>query len=178
MKRRSLSIALAASFSMLASQAHAQQCIAEKQVESLAIYALPAIVKGVQTECVNELSDDGFLAQSGEAFVQPYLAMQDSVWPDAKAGFLLFAAKGEEDQAEDEMDLLASLPDEAVRPLLDLILTEKVGEEIKLSDCGRIERAVELVAPLPPENTGGLIALIAGLAGVDDPRICEYTSPQ
>ena len=171
---RSLTLALATSAALISSQASAQACISEAQIESMSIYAVPLIVEGVGAKCERQLAGEGFLARSGTDFSAPYLALQDAAWPDAKAGFLIFASK--EPQVEGDTtdaDLLRILPDEALRPLFDVIITQKISEGVKPKDCGRIERVLELLAPLPPENTGGLVALLFEIVGAKDPEICE-----
>ena len=174
MRIRSLAISIAASASLVAGQASAQDCISQAQISNLAIYAVPLLVDGVQGKCLGQLPSNGFLATSGAEFTAPYTSLQDSVWPQAREGFMYFAANGEDqDEGMADDEFLGSLPDEALRPLFDLIITEKVGESIKLGDCRKVERALELMAPLPPENTGGLIALLVSAVGKEDPKVCE-----
>lgn len=170
MKLRPLAIALAASASLVGNQAAAQDCISEAEISGLAIYAIPLVVDGVQGKCEGQLSASGFLATSGADFSAPYLLKQDEVWPAARSGFMHFAKKG--DDAEGD-DLLNGLPDEALRPLFDLIIVQKVGESVAIKDCSKVERALELIAPLPPENTGGLVAMLGSLVGKEDPKVCE-----
>ena len=40
-----------------------------------------------------------------------------------------------------------------------------------------IERAMELLAPLPPENLGGLLTFILDVTDVKEPAICETENP-
>lgn len=170
----SLAISIAASASLMAGQASAQDCISQSQISSLAIYAVPLLVDGVQGKCAGQLPSNGFLATSGAEFTAPYTRLQDSAWPEAREGFMYFAANGGgQDQTMADEEFLGGLPDEALRLLFDLIITEKVGESVKPGDCRKVERALELMAPLPPENTGGLIALLLSEVGKEDPKVCE-----
>lgn len=179
MNIRSLAISIAAGASLVAGQASAQECISQAQISNLAIYAVPLLVDGVQGKCVGQLPSDGFLATSGAEFTAPYTHLQDSVWPEAREGFMYFAANGgkQDEGMQGEglanAQLLRSLPDEALRPLFDAIITQKVGESVKLGDCHKVERALELMAPLPPENTGELIALLVSAVGKQEPKVCE-----
>ena len=55
---------------------------------------------------------------------------------------------------------------------LDGDVAEQAAGEIKGESCGRIERGLELVSPLPAENVGGLAAFIFELADVKAPAVC------
>ena len=52
--------------------------------------------------------------------------------------------------------------------------TQMIAEEIKPATCGDIEAVLPLLAPLPPENYGGLMSTILGLVadGEDKLQIC------
>jgi hypothetical protein len=68
--------------------------------------------------------------------------------------------------------IVANLPDDALRPFVDALVGQMIAKEIKGDSCGKIERMLELVSPLPTENVGGLIAFIAEVAEIKDPPIC------
>lgn len=75
-------------------------------------------------------------------------------------------------EADEMMAMFQTLPPETVRPLFDAVIEQKVAEEIKVGDCAKIERGVELLSPLPPENVGGLITFLLDVAKVDNPKVC------
>lgn len=154
--------------------AAAQQelCITETEIASMAIYAMPGLVKGLHLRCEELLSADGFLARDGDSFAGRYADLQDAAWPSAKSGFMKFVrVKASPDGGE--FDLLASLPDEAVRPLLDALLIQKLVTKIAQKDCGKVERVMKAIAPVEPDVAGELIGVIAGLSGLKDPVVCE-----
>jgi hypothetical protein len=55
---------------------------------------------------------------------------------------------------------------------VDGLVGQMIAKEIKGDSCGKIERGLELVAPLPAENIGGLFAFVAELADLKNPPIC------
>lgn len=151
----------------------AQSCVEQADVADATVYAMPLLYKAYTTKCQDELRSDGFIATRGDRFVAPYIAQQNSRWPGAARLLGQFAAGDKnENSKSSEADLFASLPEDALRPFVDAIVTLKVGEEIKLKDCGKIERTVELLSPLPPENVGGFLALLLEFADVKNPKLC------
>ncbi|MGB7374585.1 hypothetical protein [Pontixanthobacter sp.] len=151
--------------------AMAQNCVDQENISDAMIYSMPLLVSAFAEKCGDELADSGFMSTKGDAFAAQYLDRQDAVWPGAFTLLMQFAAK---DGDEAMANLFAALPEESVRPLVDAIIEQKVAEEIKLKDCAKIERGVEMLAPLPPENMGGLLAFLMDMANVKDPKICAY----
>jgi hypothetical protein len=70
------------------------------------------------------------------------------------------------------LDLLATLPDNAVRPLVDALIVQETAPKIELDNCGRIERVAQAMAPIDPEVAGTLLGLLVGFAGSDRVPIC------
>jgi hypothetical protein len=50
-----------------------------------------------------------------------------------------------------------------------------IAQDIKPRDCPTIDRAINLMAPLPPANTAGLIVLIASVAGGKDKKDSPFS---
>ena len=61
-------------------------------------------------------------------------------------------------------------------PLVDIfvgqMIKDDLAKEIKPETCGDIAEVMELVAPLPPENIGGLAGFLARVAGLENPPVC------
>lgn len=152
-------------------QADAAACVQQADLADAVVYAMPLLTNAMRTKCSGTLSSTGFMAQQGDAFIAPYAERQSEAWPGAMRLLAQFAGSGK-DGAE-MMATFSALPPETVRPLFDAIIEQKVGEEIKLADCAKIERGVELLAPLPPENVSGLVTFLIDLAKVDNPKLCR-----
>ena len=155
-------------------QASAEACVQEADLADAVVYAVPILTKAVRGKCSTTLSSSGFMAIQGDAFTAPYTARQGAAWPGALRMLSQFAAEGKD--GEEMMQMFGSLPAETVRPLFDAIIEQKVAEEIKLDDCTRIERGVELLSPLPPENVSGLVTFLLGIAKIDNPKLCPATN--
>lgn len=154
-----------------AQAAQAQSCLEPQDLNDAIIYSMPVLVETFERSCGASLREDGFFATRGEEFVAPYLAMQSERWPGALRLLKVFA--GTDEDAREATALFDALPEEALRPFVDGIVAQMVGKEIKQKDCSRIERGVELLSPLPPENVGGLLTFIVEMAGKKEPRLCS-----
>nr|WP_137678391.1 hypothetical protein [Parerythrobacter lutipelagi] len=152
--------------------ASAQACLPQEDVSDAVIYAMPLITQAAQTRCAQELADDGYLAASGAAFADRYVSLQDNAWPGAMRLLSQFAG----DDAGSSVELIQSLPETALRPFVDAIIMQKVSAEIKPKDCTKIERGMELLAPLPPQNTGDLVSFLFAMTDAKQPNVCKLDS--
>lgn len=164
--------AAAALASSPAAAAATPGCITEKEISQLAIYSVPSLVEGVRAKCGRTLSAKGYLATRGDAFAANYAALQNETWPAAKNAITKFATTKADTKEAENFAMLAGLPDDAVRPLLDAIIAQKIGESIKTKDCTKVERGIQLVSPLSPRDSGALLGFIFSMVKPDDAMIC------
>lgn len=68
--------------------------------------------------------------------------------------------------------MLSAMPEDALRPFVDALVGQMIAEQIKGESCGKIERGLELLSPLPSDNVGGLIAFVVELADLKNPPVC------
>ncbi|MEO9462992.1 MAG: hypothetical protein ABJ242_09670 [Marinomonas sp.] len=156
--------------------AMAEECVEQADLSATVVYAMPLLGDAVNEKCSKELSPTGFMATKSEAFLAPYRAKQDANWPGAFRLLKMFSKKG---KAPSGMgDMIDSLPESALRPFVDAVIVTMVGKEIKPADCGKIERGIALIAPLPEENVGDLAAFIFDMAEVKNPNLCPYRGDQ
>ena len=149
-----------------AAQAQAASCLTEKEVSGLVVYAMPSVIDATQTSCSNQLTGRGFLASGGTKMAQRYAARSDATWPQAKSAFFKLGKLKPKDT-----QMFAQLPDEAVRPLLDALIVQMVAQEIKPGSCRNIERLVQALDMLEPEQAGTLTGVIASLALTGDKEV-------
>lgn len=168
-------LALTAITSAQAAQAQQQACVAAADLGDAVVYAMPIAFDAARTVCANRLTRDGFMATGGERFMVPFRSSQDKAWPGAFRLIKTFMADGNNGGGASGMDIgamISALPEESLRPFVDGLVGQMIAEEIKGDTCGKIERGLELIAPLPPENVGGLFAFIAEMADLKSPPIC------
>ncbi|MXO58871.1 hypothetical protein GRI89_04865 [Altererythrobacter salegens] len=173
MKTR-LSIGAGIAFLALSSSASAQTaavapCITEAEVSAMVRYAMPEAIAASRVSCAAILTNDGYFATGGDDLQTRYAVGKDAAWPEAKTALLKLAG-GSEDK---DVASLAELPDDAVRPLVDALIQQKLVESIKPKSCSSIERMVKALSPLEPSELGDLAGVIASLALTDEkPRVC------
>jgi hypothetical protein len=146
-------------------------CLSEREVSAIAIYSVPGLVQAVRVSCAGRLGADGYLARRGDSFSARYVALQPKVWPQAKAGLLKVLA-GKSVQGRQNLDLIANLPDDAVRPLVDALIAQELSARIPASNCQPLERAIEAAAPIDPEVGGTLLGVIASLVNPQQLPVC------
>lgn len=167
--------ALAALASAQAAQAQQQPCVAPADLSDAVVYAMPIAFDAARTTCANRLSRSGFMTAKGDAYVAKFRAGQDKAWPGAFRLLKAFMAQNKSEEQANGMDIgamLSGMPDDTVRPFVDGLVGQMIAEEIKPADCGKIERGLELISPLPTDNIGGLIAFLVEVADVKNPSVC------
>jgi len=148
-------------------------CITEDEVSAVAIYSVPSIIQAIRLKCGPQLSSSGYLARSGDSLSRRYAALQPRVWPRAKAGMLkVLANQSSNNQAQQTTQMLSTLPDNAVRPLVDALIVQEVSGKIETRQCTRIEWVVEAISPIDPEVAGKVIGTVGGLIDPDQVPIC------
>lgn len=172
-------LAFAALTSAQAAQAAQQQaCVNAADLADTVVYAMPIAFDASRSACANRLSQRGFMATRGKEFVAKFRARQDAAWPGAFRMLQTFMARDADSASASGMDMnamLATMPQDALRPFVDAFVGQMIAQEIKGDSCNKIERGVELLSPLPVDNVGGLFAFIAEVADLKNPPIC--TSP-
>ena len=148
-------------------------CITEDEVSAVAIYSVPSILQAIRLKCGPQLSSSGYLAREGAQLSGRYAALQARVWPRAKSGMLkVLANQTSNSQAQQTNDMISTLPDNAVRPLVDALIVQEVSGKIATRQCTRIEWVVEAIAPIDPQVAGKVIGTVGGLIDPDQVPIC------
>ena len=152
--------------------ASAAPCLTAREFTALSIYALPSMIAGTTRTCSAVLPAGAFLRSGGDQLAQRYAGSRDRTWPEARAAFLKMTAAKDPDAAR----LLGGMPDDTLRQLADAAVSGIVSGQIKPASCPTIDRVLALLAPLPAENTGELIAVAVGLGSkAGQPRLGAVT---
>jgi hypothetical protein len=158
--------------------AAAQACVSAPEVQAMTIYAVPASVQALELRCADQLTASGFLAREGRGFAQRYAALQTRNWPQAKSGLLkVLGSNAVAGQVRDNLSLIAALPDQHVRPLVDALLVQELSGRIPLADCGTAEQLLETLSTIEPQVAGTLVSQMLTLFGNQPALICPATRP-
>ncbi|NQX95514.1 MAG: hypothetical protein HRT64_11470 [Erythrobacter sp.] len=174
---KSTLLASALGFAALASAQAAQAqnaCIMPEDAADTVMYLMPIAYDGMLKTCKNEFSDDSFLPSAdGRNYIEKFRTISDETWPGTyRAVEVLMASQGGEDDGMAET--LGQLDSDQLRPFADAFVGQIIAQEIKPDSCGKIDRGVELLSPLPAENVGGLVSFVLELVGGgNDLPICN-----
>lgn len=131
-------------------------CLTRTEAKSLFGYALPQVIDGAGQRCAQSLPEGAYMRRHGKELVARYSGQKERYWPGARTAFLKLGAKKDKQFGQ----IASQLPDESLRPLMDVTVSGLVSQAIPLDACEKIDLALDLLSPLPPENTAGLIALL------------------
>lgn len=142
-------------------------CLTRTEATSLVAYALPQAISGTAKRCAPVLPPNAFLRQHGGTLAARYAGQKDKYWPQAKPAFLKTLGGDGGDAAA----TVRNLPDDTMRQLADVFVEGFVSQKIALKSCDKLDLAIDLLSPLPPENTAGLIALTMEVASRAEPQV-------
>ena len=158
--------------------AQGTDCIQPADLADMTTYVMPLFMDGVQATCADALPTDSFVLAEGDAFAERFEPLRDNAWPGArrvlvsfienKTGATRAMAEGENSAMGGVVMNLMRMEGDELRPFVDAIATQMIAEELKPETCDGIEAILPLLAPLPPENYGGLVSTIFGLVVKED----------
>jgi hypothetical protein len=172
--RRAALVAIAA---LLASPATAQPrpCLTSPEAESLALVALPQVIRDTGRVCAARLPATSLIRRDGGALVAKYQTAADAAWPSAQSAIVKLS--------DPAVTLL--LQSDYARPVLTSMIAPLIVGRIALDDCATVDRLVTLLEPLPPRNTAGVVVTVlqylkadkarGGKAAVPDLPLCPTT---
>lgn len=158
-----------------------QACIEPSDLGDTIIYAMPLLYQSIEAPCSSVFAASPFMTIDAQAYVDQFYQRQDAAWPGTLRLIKTFMAvettqEGGSDTAMAEA--IAQLPPETLRPFADVIINqvidERIATNIKVSTCSDIAEAMELIAPLPPENLSGLAVFVAKQVELKNPTICGF----
>ena len=142
-------IALAASLA-IATPAAAAPCLTAREAETIALVALPDLVRETGRVCSAQLPPTSLMRRPSGPFLAKYQAAADAAWPGAREAIAKLS----------DPSVAMLLDSEYARPLLTALVVPMLVGRIAPSDCGTLDRLATLLEPLPPRNTAGIIVTV------------------
>jgi hypothetical protein len=167
-------LALVSSGQLLAAQtqaAQAEACMTRPELRGMVAYFLPTVLQSTIDTCTSRLAPDSYLLGRAPRLVESLEVDRSEAWPMAKKAIL----KMGDDRNKGTTELLANLPEEAVGPLINAIITKELSSEIKPENCADINRVMAPLEPLPAANMVDLVIEALSLAGRSEKkmRVCK-----
>lgn len=140
-------LALVIAGALACSPAAAQtRCLSAADAESIALVAMPEIVRDAGRVC-SMLPASSLLRRADGPFLQKYDREADRAWPAARVAIAKLS--------DPAVELL--LLSEYARPMLTSLFAPQITGRIQPADCPTLDRLVTLLEPLPARNTAGIV---------------------
>lgn len=157
---RRFALALAALLAPVSGLAAAAEppCLSPGEFGALSTYSLPSLISGTTQRCAASLPVDAWLRANGGGLADRYASLRPRAWPGAKAAFVKVAPSVN----PMVVDVMDKLPDETIQQLVNAWMEALVVQQLPVERCGKIDRLLRLLSPLPPESTAELLGLAIG----------------
>ncbi len=165
-------LALAALTLPQAAQAAATtQCMTRPELHGMMAYMMPFAIDSLVQKCSNRLSASSFVVSRGPALSKDLATGQAAAWPMAKRAFMKFGGSADKDATA----MMEAMPESAMRPLLESVVTQEFSGMIKPENCKDIDAVLGTLAPLPASSYVDLLTqvVIIGARGDKQMQICE-----
>lgn len=177
MRRKGFFMTVAAWAALMATGAHAQSsaqghrddppvCLTTEEAEAVFTPMIPGVVRGVRNICGPTLPRTSYLHTKGDQLAARFTAA--AAEPNPAAGRGLAKMGGIEG-----LDMLAGLMVPAMTAMAEQMVAEQ-GKALKPADCARIDRALELLDPLPAGNVVALTVMLMEV-GVKEDKNAPFT---
>ena len=156
----------AASTTAMAQTPQQRPCISPAENEALVAYVMPDLIDALESRCASSLPSRAFLGTRSAALQKKLEPQADRAWPRARNAAQRFA--GTRLPVDTRFESVAKA---ALAPAATLIARGFDGDQCRMAD-----RLLAELAPLPPENLAGVMALFLeiGIAENEDVpfRVC------
>lgn len=161
-------LALTSAAQLQAAQAQqAQSCMTRPELRGLVAYFLPTVLQSTIDTCTQRLAPDSYLVGRAAQLLSSLESGRTDAWPMAKRAFVKMGGDSDKSSAE----LFASLPEAAVRPLIEAVIVQKLGTTIKPESCDDIDRVMAPLEPLPATNLVDVLTEAMAIAGRNDKQL-------
>lgn len=130
--------------------AEAKPCLTESEAQAVFLTIAPDVIRTVAQKCAPSLPESAMLRSGLAAFVGPYNTAAAAAGPQSGAAFAKMAGSD-----------MKGIDPATFKSMIGPMVGGMAAGQVKPTDCATIERAVTLLAPLPPVNVAGLIVLAA-----------------
>jgi hypothetical protein len=121
-------------------------CLTPAEAESIALVALPDIIRETGRVCT-ALPVNSLVRRTSGPFIAKYDNAADAAWPAARAAIAKLS----------DPSVMMLLQSDYARPLITSLFAPQVVGRITASDCPTIDRLATLLEPLPARNTAGIV---------------------
>lgn len=139
-------------------------CMTRPELRGMIAYVMPTAMGMVIERCRPALGKNAALLTRGPQVVSELEAGQAAAYPMARQAFTKFADSGD----KTTVNLMLSLPETSLKPVIESALSEKLMTSIKTENCPDIERVFGTLQPLPSANFVDFLTETLAIAMRDD----------
>lgn len=132
-------------------------CLTQAQVEAMTLFALPPLLEGAAKACAPALPANSYLMNRGRTLAQSLAAEGPTHWAAAGPAVAMLGGK----------EFPAGLSETTARGLIHDLVLNGLSTAKGREQCGRIDRAADLLSPLPARNLAGLVVLGVEIATIE-----------
>ena len=147
-----------------AKPAPARACLTPGELRAMVAYVMPSAMSTLIDRCRPGLPVGASLLGRGGQLVTEFEDGRVAAFPLARAAFAKFSDNGDKNTTA----IMLTMPDETFRPIMDEILSKKLGGSISVKDCADIDRVFATLAPLPAGNFIDLLAQVVTIGARED----------
>lgn len=151
-------VLIAALLAAAPSEQTQRPCLTQAQVEAMTLFALPPLLEGAAKACAPALPANSYLMNGGKTLAQTLAAESSAHWASASPAVTMLGGK----------DFPAGLSETTARGLIHDLVLNGLSTVKGREQCERIDRAADLLSPLPPRNLAGLVILGVEIATVEE----------
>ena len=141
------------------SAAQTAQCLTEPEMRGLVTYAMPTLADTLVQRCKASLPAGSYLNTRGPGLVTSLRAGQSAAWPTAREALIKVSGRD-----EDSNQMLRTMPESVVSPILEQMIGDRFGETLEPKTCKDIDRVLTPLAPLPAPNLVEAVTQVAMIA--------------
>ena len=152
------SVLIAALLAAAPAEEAKRPCLTQAQVEAMTLFVLPPLLEGAAKACAPALPANSYLMNGGRTLAQTLAAESPAHWASAGPAVTKLGGK----------DFPAGLSETTARGLIHDLVLNGLSSPKGREQCGRLDRAADLLSPLPPRNLAGLVVLGVEIATLEE----------
>ena len=150
-------------------QAQGMACVTPTEMEGLVTYFVPQVIDNVIESCSAHLPADSYVRTGLPSRAEELRGLSEAAWPAARSAFVKIGAGDRTDKAEE----ITEMPDDLLRPMLDIFLVEAIDLKLTPSSCGEVNDISQALAPLTGAQTAHLLAVTLSAAARGDKDVAS-----
>lgn len=145
-------------------QADPGACVTSAEMHGMVAYFLPVVLDSVAKNCSAFTPASSYLRAGLPGLEVQLREGREAAWPMARSAFFKLGGRK-------NAHTMASLSDDALRPLVDDMLGSKFSIPVDTAKCGEVNDIAEALAALNAPQTVHLIATILSTAARKDNKL-------